>query len=77
MGIAGNIVVLALLVFNFFVTIASLVVVYYGLTIKDAGAEMQEKADALFNWSLILAVAIGINLVVWLLTAYKRATSKN
>lgn len=76
MGFAGNIVVLALLIFNFLVTIASFVVVYYGITIKDSGEKMQEKADALYNWSMILAVAIGINLVVWLLTVWKRATSK-
>ena len=78
MGFVGSLVVAALLIFNFLVTLAAIVVIYYGLTLKDRvkkGEDVKSSTDALFNWSLVLAIAVGINLVVWFATLVRSYSS--
>lgn len=78
MGFTGSLVVAALLIFNFIVTLAAFLTVYYGLTLKGKvkdGKDITKETDNLYTWSLILAIAIGFNLLIWFATVVKQFSS--
>ena len=75
MGAVRSLVVAALLIFNFLVTIAAIIAVYYGLTLKGKikdGKSITKDVDNLYTWSIILAIAIGFNLLIWFATVVKQ-----